>query len=72
MGGTWETAMKITPAKKADWSKPLSLWMICGLASTVGVNGVPNWDAANAATTGCLSYSWTWTKSDDSTVTRAN
>lgn len=72
MGGTWETVMKITVGAAADWAKPLSLWTVCGLTSTVGVNGVPNWDSENAATSGCLSYSWTWTQSDDATVTRAN
>lgn len=45
--------------------------MICGLNSVVGVNGAPNWDSTKAATTGCLSYGWTWTKSDKVT-TRVN
>lgn len=34
--------------------------MVCGLSSTVGVNGAPHWDSAKADTTKCLSYSWTF------------
>ena len=32
--------------------------MVCGTTAAVGGHGTPNWDTANAATTGCLAFAW--------------
>jgi len=56
MGGTWATTMEVAVAAEADWSLPLSMWMMCGKTSVVGVHGTPNWDSTKAATTGCLMH----------------
>lgn len=44
--------------------------MVCGLSGVVGGHGTPNWDSTKAATTGCLTYSWTHT--DAKKVATAN
>lgn len=56
MGATWATTIEITVAAKADWTKPLSLWTLCGTNAVVGVHGTPNYDKTKAATTGCLGF----------------
>jgi hypothetical protein len=62
MGATWATTIEINAAKEADWSKPLSLHVVCGTTANVGVHGTPSWDAANVATTKCLGHTWTYNK----------
>jgi hypothetical protein len=59
MGATWATTLEITVAKESAWSTPLSLWLVCGTTALVGGHGTPNWDSAAAATSGCLTYTWT-------------
>lgn len=62
MGATWATTIEISANAEADWSKPLSLHMACGTTANVGVHGTPSWDAANVATTKCLTHTWTHSK----------
>lgn len=36
--------------------------MVCGTTAAVGGHGTPNWDSTKAATSGCLTYTWTHSK----------